>query len=80
MKSQRPLMTMPSITLMETLQGVQGHNPTKKHQSLTTKEAKGNMIQQYLLQPHEIHLTRAQAVKAPMISYYIDTIGGNLKK
>ena len=29
----RPLMTMPSITLMETLQGVQGHNRTKKHQS-----------------------------------------------
>ena len=31
--SGRPLMTMPSITLMETLQGVQGHNRTKKHQS-----------------------------------------------
>ena len=55
MKSQRPLMTMPSITLMETLQGVQGHNPTKKHQSLPTKEAIGYMIQQYLLQPFEIH-------------------------
>ena len=55
MKSQRPLMTMPSITLMETLQGVQGHNPTKKHQSLTTKEDIGNMIQHYLLQPFENH-------------------------
>ena len=81
MKSQRPLMTMPSITLMETLQGVQGHNPTKKHQSLTTKEDIGNMIQQYLLQPFEIHNQSCTCTssKSTHDTYYIDTIGGNPK-